>query len=156
MGDGDLCGARPSSVMVTGGGETTGADDVDAKEQGVKAINSSKKVFLYLEKDAFGEDFLDNKLKPFYKSDPIPETNDTDVKFVVGNNFDEIILNESIDALLEIPVDIERTMVALYKFIKKHAAIPFKLEKPASSTTSKSSTSKVGVKREPGNVKDEL
>ncbi|KAJ8559581.1 hypothetical protein K7X08_003639 [Anisodus acutangulus] len=169
---------------------------------------------------AFGEDFLENKLKPFYKSDPIPETNDADVKVVVGNNFDEIVLNESKDALLEIyapwcgqcqvleptfnklahhlhgveslviakmdgtrnehprakfkgfpslqffpagnksidpiPVDTDLTMVALYKFIKKHAAIPFKLEKPASSTTSKSSTSKVGVKMEPGNVKDEL
>ncbi|XP_060174342.1 protein disulfide isomerase-like 1-4 [Lycium barbarum] len=169
---------------------------------------------------AFGEDFLENKLKPFYKSDPIPEINDGDVKIVVGNNFDEIVLNESKDVLLEIYapwcgqcqaleptfnklahqlhgveslviakmdgtrnehprakfkgfpslqffpagnksidpilVETEGTMVGLYKFIKKHAAIPFKLEKPASSTTSQSSTSKVRVKREPSNVKDEL
>ncbi|XP_055832872.1 protein disulfide isomerase-like 1-4 [Solanum dulcamara] len=161
---------------------------------------------------AFTEDFLEDKLKPFYKSDAIPETNDADVKIVVGNNFDEIILNESKDALLEIyapwcrqcqalqptfnklarhlhgveslviakmdgtrnehprakfkgfpslhffpagnksidpiPVDTEPTLVALYKFIKKHAAIPFKLQIPASS--------KVGIKRESDNVKDEL
>ncbi|XVF46350.1 hypothetical protein PTKIN_Ptkin03bG0020200 [Pterospermum kingtungense] len=50
---------------------------------------------------AFGDDFLEDKLKPFYKSDPIPETNDDDVKVVVGNNFDEIVLDESNDVLLE-------------------------------------------------------
>ncbi|EOY34349.1 PDI-like 1-3 isoform 4 [Theobroma cacao] len=32
---------------------------------------------------AFGDDFLEDKLKPFFKSDPIPETNDEDVKVVV-------------------------------------------------------------------------
>ncbi|GLU11793.1 hypothetical protein SLE2022_285150 [Rubroshorea leprosula] len=46
--------------------------------------------------------FPEDKLKPFYKSDPIPETNDEDVKLVVGNNFDEIVLDESKDVLLEI------------------------------------------------------
>ncbi|KAF3677599.1 Protein disulfide isomerase-like 1-4 [Capsicum annuum] len=161
---------------------------------------------------AFNEDFLDDKLKPFYKSDPVPVTNDADVKIVVGNNFDEIVLNESKDVLLEIyatwcrhcqalepifnklarhlhgveslviakmdgtrnehprakfkgfpslqffpagnkstdPIRVhsEATLVELYKFIKKHAAIPFKLQRPASS--------KEGVKGEPGNVKDEL
>ncbi|EOY34347.1 Disulfide isomerase L-2 isoform 2 [Theobroma cacao] len=51
---------------------------------------------------AFGDDFLEDKLKPFFKSDPIPETNDEDVKVVVGNNFDEIVLDESKDVLLEI------------------------------------------------------
>nr|KJB20274.1 hypothetical protein B456_003G141300 [Gossypium raimondii] len=51
---------------------------------------------------AFGEDFLEDRLKPFYKSEPIPETNDGDVKVVVGNNFDEIVLDESKDVLLEI------------------------------------------------------
>ncbi|XP_068652675.1 protein disulfide isomerase-like 1-4 isoform X2 [Aristolochia californica] len=51
---------------------------------------------------AFGQEFLEDKLKPFYKSDPIPETNDGDVKIVVGDNFDEIVLDESKDVLLEI------------------------------------------------------
>ncbi|KAL8529292.1 hypothetical protein ACS0TY_006641 [Phlomoides rotata] len=50
----------------------------------------------------FGEAFLEDKLKAFYKSDPIPETNDGDVKIVVGNNFDDIVLDESKDVLLEI------------------------------------------------------
>lgn len=50
----------------------------------------------------FATDFLGGKLKEFYKSQPIPETNDGDVKIVVGNNFDEIVLDESKDVLLEI------------------------------------------------------
>lgn len=170
---------------------------------------------------AFGEDFLADKLKAFYKSDPIPEDNEGDVKIVVGNNFDDIVLDESKDVLLEIyapwcghcqsleptynklakhlrgieslviakmdgttnkhpqgkaegfptllffpagnktadpiPVDSDRTVVALYKFIKKHATIPFKLPKPASSTTtSESPESKVGGNVESKNEKDEL
>ncbi|KAL8486528.1 hypothetical protein ACS0TY_023282 [Phlomoides rotata] len=130
----------------------------------------------------FGEAFLEDKLKAFYKSDPIPETNDGDVKIVVGNNFDDIVLDESKDALLEIPVDADRTVVAFYKFIKKYASIPFKLQKPApspassedslakqdtktstsdepvsSSDSSENSQAKKGTKISTGNVlKDEL
>ncbi|KAJ0245886.1 Protein disulfide isomerase-like 1-4 [Hirschfeldia incana] len=145
----------------------------------------------------FGEEFLNDKLKPVYKSDPIPEMNDGDVKVVVGDNFDKIVLDESKDVLLEvyapwcghcqalepmynklakhlrsidsiviarmdgttnehpkakaegfptilffpagnktlepITVDADRTVVAFYKFMRKHATIPFKLEKPAST-----------------------
>ncbi|XP_024544402.1 protein disulfide isomerase-like 1-4 [Selaginella moellendorffii] len=51
---------------------------------------------------AFGEDFLADKLQQFYKSEPVPEKNDGDVKIVVGSNFDEIVLDESKDVLLEI------------------------------------------------------
>ncbi|MQL79897.1 hypothetical protein Taro_012337, partial [Colocasia esculenta] len=50
----------------------------------------------------FGQEFLEDKLKPYHKSEPIPEKNDGDVKIVVGNNFDEIVLDESKDVLLEI------------------------------------------------------
>ncbi|WVY99353.1 hypothetical protein V8G54_025423 [Vigna mungo] len=174
---------------------------------------------------AFGEDFLDDKLKPFYKSDPIPESNDGDVKIVVGDNFDEIVLDESKDVLLEIyapwcghcqslepiydklakhlrsieslviakmdgttnehprakpdgfptllffpagnksfepiTVDTDRTVVAFYKFLKKHASIPFKLQKPTSPTQSESSGAKESSddkERQSSNsdVKDEL
>ncbi|XP_038895600.1 protein disulfide isomerase-like 1-4 [Benincasa hispida] len=154
----------------------------------------------------FGENFLEDKLKPFYKSDPIPETNDGDVKIVVGDNFDEIVLDESKDVLLEIyapwcghcqaleptynklakhlrgvdslviakmdgttnehpraksdgfptilffpagnksfdpiTVDTDRTVVAFYKFLKKNASIPFKLQKPVSSPKAESSEGK--------------
>uniref|UniRef100_A0A0E0N8D7 protein disulfide-isomerase n=1 Tax=Oryza rufipogon TaxID=4529 RepID=A0A0E0N8D7_ORYRU len=50
----------------------------------------------------FAEDFLEEKLTPFYKSEPVPESNEGDVKIVVGKNLDQIVLDESKDALLEI------------------------------------------------------
>ncbi|URE34173.1 Thioredoxin [Musa troglodytarum] len=165
---------------------------------------------------SFAEGFLDDKLKPFYKSDPIPETNDGDVKIVVGKNFDEIVLDESKDVLLEIyapwcghcqaleptynklakhlrgiesliiakmdgttnehpraktdgfptlvffpagnksfdpiTVDTDRTVKAFYIFVKQHAAIPFKLQKPKSETTTGGAASLDGEK----SAKDEL
>nr|XP_004487116.1 protein disulfide isomerase-like 1-4 [Cicer arietinum] len=155
---------------------------------------------------AFGEDFLEDKLKPFFKSEPVPENNDGDVKIVVGNNFDEIVLDESKDVLLEIyapwcghcqhlepiynklakhlrsidslviakmdgtqnehprakadgfptllffpagnksfdPITVEtdRSVVAFYKFLKQHASIPFKLQKPTSTPKSEGSDAK--------------
>ncbi|XAR52369.1 Protein disulfide-isomerase [Bertholletia excelsa] len=172
---------------------------------------------------SFAEDFLEDKLKPFYKSDPLPETNDGDVKIVVGNNFDEIVLDESKDVLLEIyapwcghcqalepiynklakhlrgidslviakmdgttnehpraksdgfptllffpagnksfdPItfDSDRTVKAFYKFIKKHASIPFKLQKPESTPKSKDSEPSDATesqKSSDNNLKDEL
>ncbi|KAH9615672.1 hypothetical protein KSS87_005755, partial [Heliosperma pusillum] len=50
---------------------------------------------------SFTKSFLEDNLQPFYKSDPIPETNEGDVKIVVGKNCDEVVLNESKDVLLE-------------------------------------------------------
>ncbi|KAK4286452.1 hypothetical protein QN277_003007 [Acacia crassicarpa] len=168
---------------------------------------------------AFGEDFLEDKLKPFYKSDPVPDSNDGDVKIVVGDNFDEIVLDESKDVLLEIyapwcghcqaleptynklakhlrgieslviakmdgttnehprakadgfptllffparnktsdpvTVDADRSVVALYKFLRKHASIPFKLEKPASTPKPESPDAKENQSSS-SDVKDEL
>ncbi|XP_073123442.1 protein disulfide isomerase-like 1-4 [Henckelia pumila] len=170
---------------------------------------------------SFGKNFLQDNLRPFYKSDPIPEKNDGDVKIVVGNNFDEIVLDESKDVLLEIyapwcghcqslepiydklgkhlrgvdsliiakmdgttnehprakpdgfptllffpagnksfdPItcDTDRTVVAYYKFLKKHASIPFKLHKPASQQrTAASSDSTASHEASSYDVKDEL
>ncbi|KAL3520673.1 hypothetical protein ACH5RR_018822 [Cinchona calisaya] len=168
----------------------------------------------------FGEKFLKDDLKPFYKSDPIPEKNDGDVKIVVGNNFDEVVLDESKDVLLEIyapwcghcqslepiynklgkhlrginslviakmdgttnehprakadgfptllfypagnksfdpvTVDTDRTVVAFYKFIKKHAAIPFKLQKPTPSSQPKGSDATVSDDSTSKDLRDEL
>ncbi|KAF7805585.1 protein disulfide isomerase-like 1-4 [Senna tora] len=170
---------------------------------------------------AFGDDFLEDKLKPFYKSDPVPENNDGDVKIVVGDNFDEIVLDESKDVLLEIyapwcghcqaleptynklakhlrgiesvviakmdgttnehpraksdgyptilffpagnksfdpiTVDTDRTVVAFYKFLKKHASIPFKLQKPTSTPNPTSADAKESqTESSSSDVKDEL
>ncbi|CAL9780602.1 unnamed protein product [Musa acuminata subsp. burmannicoides] len=170
----------------------------------------------------FAEGFLEDTLKPFYKSDPLPETNDGDVKIIVGNNFDEIVLDESKDVLLEIyapwcghcqaleptynklakhlrgieslviakmdgttnehprakadgfptllffpagnksfepiTVDADRTVKAFYNFIKKHASIPFKLQRPASvlKTEASDGSASAGEKSGGADVKDEL
>lgn len=58
---------------------------------------------------------------------------------------------------LQITVDTDRTVVAFYKFLKKHASIPFKLQKPASSqqqTASKSDS--ISHENSTKDVKDEL
>lgn len=43
---------------------------------------------------------------------------------------------------LQITVDTDRTVIAFYKFLKKHASIPFKLQKPASTSESENSAAK--------------
>lgn len=50
----------------------------------------------------FVEGFLANKLPPHYKSQAIPEQNNEDVKVAVGRNFEEMVLDESKDTLLEL------------------------------------------------------
>lgn len=169
---------------------------------------------------AFAEGFLEDKLKPFYKSDQIPEPNDGDVKIVVGNSFDEIVLDESKDVLLEIyapwcghcqalepmynklakhlrgvdslviakmdgttnehprakadgfptllffpagnksfdpiAVDTDRTVVAFYKFLKKNASIPFKIQKPASAAKTEAAAEPEQEGGANNNLKDEL
>lgn len=59
----------------------------------------------------------------------------------------------------QITVDTDRTVVAFYKFIKKHASIPFKLQKPESTTkpSSPSSAEADAAGEVPSkHVKDEL
>ncbi|KAK4487587.1 hypothetical protein RD792_005764 [Penstemon davidsonii] len=204
-----VSGDAPTVLAYTGND-----DDRKFVLDGELTINSIK---------SFGEKFLTDNLKPFYKSDPIPENNDGDVKVVVGNNFDEIVLDESKDVLLEIyapwcghcqslepiynklgkhlrsidslviakmdgttnehprakpdgfptllffpagnksfdpiTVDTDRTVVAYYKFLKKHASIPFKLQKPAASTEKSNVSYDSTMSHDSSsssNVKDEL
>lgn len=55
----------------------------------------------------------------------------------------------------QITVDADRTVVAFYKFLKKHASVPFKLQKPASTPTTQDSEAK-DIKSESKDLKDEL
>ncbi|CAK9857199.1 unnamed protein product, partial [Sphagnum jensenii] len=50
----------------------------------------------------FGEKFLTGDLPRYLKSEPIPHKNDGDVKIVVSNSFDDIVLDETKDVLLEV------------------------------------------------------
>jgi len=44
---------------------------------------------------------MSGEVKAHFKSEPVPEENDGPVKIVVGSNFDEIVLNNKKDVLLE-------------------------------------------------------
>lgn len=50
---------------------------------------------------SFFEDFKADKLKPYFVSEDIPETNNEAVKVVVANTFKEIVLDEKKDVLFE-------------------------------------------------------
>uniref|UniRef100_A0A453MNW7 protein disulfide-isomerase n=1 Tax=Aegilops tauschii subsp. strangulata TaxID=200361 RepID=A0A453MNW7_AEGTS len=71
---------------------------------GMKTLRSSSSVVKYhwTPLREFAQDFLEDKLTPSYKSDPVPESNDEDVKVVVGKSLDQIVLDESKDVLLEV------------------------------------------------------
>jgi len=47
------------------------------------------------------EDFQNKRLKPYHKSEPLPEHNNDPVKIVVGKNFDDIVINNDNDVLIE-------------------------------------------------------
>jgi len=49
----------------------------------------------------FYESFKDNKLSPFLKSEPVPESNDGPVKTVVGHNFKEVVEDSDANVLIE-------------------------------------------------------
>lgn len=56
----------------------------------------------------------------------------------------------------QITVDADRTVVAFYKFLKKHASIPFKLQKPTLTPKSEESDAKESKEGSTNDVKDEL
>lgn len=63
-------------------------------------FDQSKKL---TEKDigAFVQDFVDGKISPSVKSEPIPEKQEGPVTVVVANNYDEVVVNNEKDVLLE-------------------------------------------------------
>jgi protein disulfide-isomerase A1 len=59
---------------------------------------------------------------------------------------------------LQITFEGDRTVVEMYKFIKKHASIPFKLKRPDSSAAQTESSDSTTAREETSgsNLKDEL
>jgi thioredoxin-like negative regulator of GroEL len=49
----------------------------------------------------FYEDFIEGKIQPYFRSEPIPETNDGLVKVVVGKSFADIVLDTTKDVMVE-------------------------------------------------------
>jgi protein disulfide-isomerase A1 len=57
-----------------------------------------------LNKEAISEwvsNILNGKVKPFYKSEPVPEKNDGPVTVIVGKTFESIVYDDSKDVLVE-------------------------------------------------------
>ncbi|KAI9850328.1 MAG: protein disulfide-isomerase precursor [Thelocarpon superellum] len=50
---------------------------------------------------SFVQDFLDGKMAPSIKSEPVPETQDGPVQVVVAHNYQDIVMAEDTDVLLE-------------------------------------------------------
>jgi len=80
----------------------------DAKE--VVTINDHTNSLFYKNPNAvfnaenvrkFAQDYLDGKLKPFIKSEPVPEPNDGPVTVVVGETFNSLVLDNDKDVLIE-------------------------------------------------------
>lgn len=51
--------------------------------------------------ERFVQDLLDDKIEPYLKSEEIPESNDGPVKVAVAKNFDEVVVNNNKDTLIE-------------------------------------------------------
>lgn len=51
--------------------------------------------------EKFVRDFQDKKLEPYVKSESIPEDNTAPVKVAVAKNFDDLVINNGVDTLVE-------------------------------------------------------
>lgn len=49
----------------------------------------------------FAEKLLEGELEPYIKSEAVPENNDAPVKVAVAKNFDEVVINNNKDTLVE-------------------------------------------------------
>nr|CAB3264749.1 protein disulfide-isomerase A3 [Phallusia mammillata] len=89
----------------------SGLPESDASEKNPKPVvvvldKSGRK---YVMSEAFGQDsfqaflqsYLDGEIEAHIKSEPVPEPNDGPVTVVVGKNFDEVVMDESKDVLVE-------------------------------------------------------
>jgi len=59
------------------------------------------KVFNVENVRSFVKDFVDGKLRPHVKSEPVPESNDDAVKTVVGETFNSLVLDNDKDVFVE-------------------------------------------------------
>lgn len=84
-----------------------GVDFVKGEKPLVFARNAKKQKFSMSDEfsienfQKFLTDLKDGKLEPFLKSEPIPEDNSGPVKVAVGKNFDEVVMNNGKDTLVE-------------------------------------------------------
>ena len=70
-------------------------------EEGLKKYKSNEKNLNEKIINDFIEKFRQNKLEPFYKSQPIPKENNGNVFKLVGKNFEKEVLNNNKDVLIK-------------------------------------------------------
>ncbi|XP_050538934.1 protein disulfide-isomerase A3 [Daktulosphaira vitifoliae] len=89
----------------------------EINEHGLDFVSDDKPIVLarsldnkkYIMKDDFSvenlekfiNDFQNGNLEPYIKSEPIPEDNSSPVKVAVAKNFDDIVINNGVDTLVE-------------------------------------------------------
>ncbi|XP_022169601.1 protein disulfide-isomerase A3 [Myzus persicae] len=89
----------------------------EINEYGLEFVSDDKPIVLarsldnkkYIMKDEFSvenlekfvNDFQDGNLEPYIKSESIPEDNTTPVKVAVAKNFDDLVINNGVDTLVE-------------------------------------------------------
>lgn len=71
------------------------------KEEGLKKYEIHEKNLNEKIINDFIDKFRQNKLEPFYKSEPIPQKNDGNVFKIVGKNFEKEVLNSNKDVLIK-------------------------------------------------------
>ncbi len=49
----------------------------------------------------FAQDFVDGKVEPSIKSEPVPEKNDGPVTVIVAHNYKEVVMDDTKDVLVE-------------------------------------------------------
>jgi protein disulfide isomerase family A protein 3 len=81
--------------------------DADSESVHAVAFNAKKQPFKMEDEfsvanlEKFANAFKNDELKPYIKSAPLPDNNDGPVKVVVGQNFDEIVNDNTKDVLIE-------------------------------------------------------
>ena len=84
-----------------------GLTSENSKEPVVGARDEHNKKYILSEKfsvenlENFVKKFVDGELEPYIKSEPVPADNSGPVKIAVGKNFDELVLNNKKDVLVE-------------------------------------------------------
>ncbi|XP_029643538.1 protein disulfide-isomerase A3 [Octopus sinensis] len=84
-----------------------GAGELPSEKPIVTLRDSKDRKFVMKEEfsmdnlESFVNDFLDDKLQPYLKSESVPSDNSAPVKVVVAKNFDEIVNDKSKDVLIE-------------------------------------------------------
>ncbi|KAI8853932.1 hypothetical protein BC829DRAFT_424601 [Chytridium lagenaria] len=75
---------------------------IQEPESGLKYPYDQTKELITEDVQKFVDDYLNGKVEPSLKSEPVPEENDEPVKVIVGTTFETIVKDKTKDVLLEV------------------------------------------------------